>query len=164
MVNNWKNSGEDRHDASERACDETSSDADGDVVYFDVAEMSDEETEWRPGLDDTRSMREGERGGGAVSRMLQGVSQCGSRMRIKVWLTRDGEPVTRADAHPGAWLELEAHIRDLEERAADGDRYRRMTAALNARKLIHDGENGETWWHKYCPNRPTFTIDGPASR
>lgn len=88
-----------------------------------------------------------------MERMLRGVRHRGSRVRTKVWLTRDGEPVTRVDLHPDGWLELEARMRDLEERAADGDRYRRMVETLDALGLIEDGEDAETWWHKYCPRK-----------
>ena len=95
---------------------------DGDAVFFDVADARADETQWLLGPDYTRSIREAKRGERAVWRLLRGVSRRGTRVRTKAWCTRDGEPVTRVDLHPDGWRELEARIRDLETRAADGNR------------------------------------------
>ncbi len=132
---------------------EHGSDGPGDLVpvYFDVADMSDEETEWRPGLDDTRSMRAGKQGERAVWRLLERVNCRGSRVRTKVWLTRDGEPVTRVDLHPDGWIELDAWVRELEALAAEAERYRRLLAQRDGQQ--EDGaDNASDWsWRRYCP-------------
>lgn len=107
-------------------------------VFFDVADMSDEEAEWRPGLDDTRSMRAAKAGERAVWRMLRGVKHHGSRVRTKAWLTREGEPVTRVDLHPDGWLELEARMRELEAQADEAQRSRRTVTELSAMHLLED--------------------------
>lgn len=108
-------------------------------VFFDVAEMSDEETEWRAGLDDTRSMRAAKAGERVVWRLLRDVKHRGSRVRTKAWLTRDGEPVTRVDLHPDGWLELEERMRELKAQADEAQRYRRTVMELSARHLLEDG-------------------------
>ena len=133
-------------------------------VFFDVAEISDEETEWWQGPEYTRAQREAERGADAMWRILRGVTHLGTRVRTKAWQTRDAEPVTRVDLHPQGWLELEARLRDLEERAADGDRYRRLMGMLRAGRLIADDEDAETWWHKYCPDKRAMDADGLVAR
>lgn len=111
----------------------------GRPVFFDSAELSTDDTDWIPGPDYDRAQCEAERGAAAVWRVVDGISPLGSWARTKAWQTRDAEPVVRTDFHPGVWLALEARIRDLEARAADGDRYR----ALIARGGRPDGATGK---------------------
>jgi hypothetical protein len=121
---------------------------DEDAVLFDVAELSTDETDWLAGPDYTRAIREAKRGERAVWRMLRGVSHRGSWARTKAWSTRDGEPVTRVDLHPDGWLELEARMRDLEERAADGDRYRLLMAQRDGQQEGDAGKDSGRSWRK----------------
>lgn len=128
--------------------DEFANGPDEDAVLFDVDESNIEWSGWLAGVDYTSATREARRGEGVVWRILDGVQRRGARVRTQALCTHKGEPVTRVEMHPDGW-------RDLEQRAADGDRYRRMMAMLHARQLILDGEDAETWWHKYCPHRTT---------
>lgn len=89
-----------------------------DAVLFDIEELNIEWSEWLPGVDYTQAMLTAIRGESVVWRLLRHVRHRGSRVRTQALCTRDGEPVTRLDMHPDGWRELEAHIRDLEQRAA----------------------------------------------
>ena len=113
---------------------------DEDAVFFDAAELDTDDTDWQAGPDYTRAQREAMAGERAVWRVLRGISPHGRWARTKAWQTREGEPVTRVDLHPGGWLALEERIRDLEARAADGDRYRALMAQSDAQQ---EGETGQ---------------------
>jgi hypothetical protein len=101
-----------------------------DAVLFDAADLDTDDTDWAAGVDYTRAMRAAVRGARAAWRVLEGVAPRGSRVRVKAWCTREGEPMARADLRAGGWAALDARIRDLEERAADGDRYRALVAMM----------------------------------
>ncbi len=126
----------------------------GGPVFFDRAELSTDATDWIPGPDYDRAQCEAERGAAAVWRVVRGISPLGTWARTHAWQTREAEPVVRTDFHPGVWLALEARIRDLEARAADGDRYR----ALMARGGQQEGETGKDGgrsWRSRAPRSLT---------
>jgi hypothetical protein len=101
-------------------------------VLFDVEELNIEWSEWLPWVDYVRTVREAKTGQMIVRRMIAGVRRPGSRLRTTALSTRAGEPVTRVDMHPDGW-------RELAERAADGDRYRRLVA----QGVIKPGKKGK---------------------
>jgi hypothetical protein len=112
---------------------------DEDAVFFDAAELDTDDTDWQAGPDYKRAQDEAMAGERAVWRVLRGISPRGTWARTKAWQTREGEPVTRVDLHPGGWLALEERIRDLEARAADGDLYRALMAQRDSKA---EGETG----------------------
>lgn len=137
MVNGWRS---DRGGDGSDGDQEPDGPGDGEAVLFDSADASGEDTEWWPGPDHTRAIRDAKAGERAVWRMLRGVSQRGTWVRTKAWASRDGEPVTRVDLHPDGWLELEARMRDLEARAVKAERILRLLAQ---RGVQLEGDGGK---------------------
>jgi len=83
--------------------------------------------------------------------MVRGISPLGSWARTRAWHTREGEPVVRTDFHPGVWLALEARIRDLEARAADGDRYRALIAQRGGQQDDDSDKDAGRSWRARAP-------------
>ena len=148
MVNGWRaDKSGDEFDGDQ----ESDGPGGGDAVLFDSADASGEDTEWWPGPDYTRAIREAKAGERAVWRMLRDVSQRGTWVRTKAWASRDGEPVTRLDLHPDGWLELEARMRDLEARAVEAERVLRLLAERGVQLEGNDDKGFGRSSRRRCP-------------
>ena len=137
---------------------------DEDAVFFDAAELDTDDTDWQAGPDYTRAQREAKAGERAVWRALRGISPRGTWARTKAWQTREGEPVVRVDLHPGGWLALEERIRDLEARAADGDRYRALMAQRGGQQEGDAGRESGRLWRLRCGRSLEDVLIGWAGR
>lgn len=153
MIEDGEQDGEQRRGGEGRAApwDRFDAGPESEAVLFDVADLDGAATDWLPGVDYTRAMREAEAGERAVWRLLRGVARRGTWARTKAWCSPDGEPITRVDLHPEGWLQLEARVRDLEALAADGDRYRQLMARGGGHQDGDTGEKdaGRSWRGRY---------------